>query len=70
MMNADNSIQVGQRVVLLRCTDQHTGLKPGDKGTVFHVDSLGTVHVQWDSGSTLGLVPEAGDRFQVIGEQE
>ena len=31
-------------------------LKPGDEGTVFHVDDAGTVHVNWDCGSTLGMV--------------
>jgi hypothetical protein len=30
------------------------------------IDDLGTVHVRWDSGSTLGLVPDAGDRFRVL----
>ena len=37
--------------------DPHTRLRPGDTGTVLHVDDLGTVHVRWDNGSTLGLVP-------------
>ena len=28
----------------------------GTKGTVIGVDDLGTVHVRWDNGSTLGVV--------------
>lgn len=28
----------------------------GTKGTVFCVDDMGTIHVQWDNGSTLGVV--------------
>lgn len=47
----------GERVRLIRCTDPHTSLRPGDTGTVVSVDPLGTVHVRWDNGSTLGLVP-------------
>ena len=34
----------------------YSRLKPGNEGTVFHVDDAGTVHVNWDCGSTLGMV--------------
>jgi hypothetical protein len=47
----------GDRVRLIRCNDPYTRLAPGDLGTVTLVDDLGTVHVDWDSGSRLGLVP-------------
>lgn len=63
-----SGLMEGQRVRLLRCTDPHTRLEPGEKGTVMSVDSLGTVHVKWDSGSNLGLVAEAGDSYEVIEE--
>lgn len=46
----------GTRVELIFHSDLYSGLKPGDQGTVSMVDSLGTVHVNWDNGSTLGLV--------------
>lgn len=59
----------GDRVRLVRTTDEHTTLKPGDLGTVGMVDSMGTVHVKWDNGSTLGLVPEAGDRWEVVDDR-
>jgi hypothetical protein len=48
---------VGRRVRLVRCTDPWTRLVPGALGTVTHVDDLGTLHVRWDDGHTLGLVP-------------
>jgi hypothetical protein len=47
----------GERVELVRCTDEFTRVEPGDRGTVQFVDSLGTVHVKWDSGRFLGLIP-------------
>lgn len=56
----------GDRIRLLHCADPWTSLKPGATGTVRIVDDAGTVHVQWDNGSTLGLVREAGDRFVVL----
>ena len=36
--------------------DPCSKLKPGDQGTVNHVDDTGTVFVNWDCGSGLGMV--------------
>jgi len=44
----------GTRVKLVSMDDPHTNLKPGDRGFVTKVDDIGTVHIQWDNGSTLG----------------
>lgn len=30
----------------------------GTKGKVLFVDDIGTIHVAWDNGSTLGVLPE------------
>lgn len=46
----------GTRVALVQMDDPYTKLRPGDQGTVIAVDDIGTVHIQWDSGSTLGAV--------------
>lgn len=51
----------GDRVMLVATTDEHTDLQPGALGTVSIVDGLGTVHMRWDCGSTLGMIAEAGD---------
>lgn len=58
---------IGDRVRLLHCSDEWTDLEPGDLGTVTLIDDLGTIHVRWDRGNYLGMVAEAGDRFEVIG---
>ena len=55
----------GDRVRLIRTTDPYTHLRPGDLGTVAVVDDLGTVHVAWDDGSSLGLVP-GEDRWECV----
>ena len=60
------TVKVGDRVRLVRCTDQWTKLHPGELGTVSFIDDTGTVFVDWDSGSSLGLVDRAGDRFEVV----
>jgi hypothetical protein len=46
----------GSRVELVNMDDPYTKLKPGDQGTVNFVDDTGTVFVNWDNGSTLGVV--------------
>jgi len=44
------------RVELVSMNDPYTTLQPGARGSVDHVDSTGTVFVDWDSGSHLGVV--------------
>lgn len=58
------SIKVGQRVRLIRCTDKYTKLEPGTEGTVGFIDGMGTIHVDWDDGHRLGLLPDA-DEWEV-----
>lgn len=47
----------GDRVRFVHTSDRYSDLKPGEEGTVAFVDNLGTIHVDWDNGSGLGLVP-------------
>ena len=54
----------GDRIRLVRCADAWTRLHPGDLGTVTVVDDLGTVHVAWADGHSLGMVEDAGDRIE------
>lgn len=56
---------VGTRVELIEMNDPYSKLTPGEKGTVRVVDDIGTVHVNWDCGSSLGLVP-GEDSFRTI----
>jgi hypothetical protein len=56
----------GTRIELIRTTDEHTRLLPGTTGTVSLVDGAGTVHVRWDDGSTLGLIPGLDDWKELL----
>lgn len=61
---------VGCRVELIRMgPDPCSKLKPGDQGTVNHVDDTGTVFVSWDCGSGLGMVYGA-DHIQCLEAKE
>lgn len=66
-MEAVNKDLVGKRVELILITDAWTKLAPGDKGTVKSVDDIGTVHVRWDEGYNLGLIPDE-DKWRVLPE--
>jgi hypothetical protein len=57
----------GRRVELIRCFDPYTRLRPGALGTVSLVDDAGTVFVDWDGGSSLGLVPNE-DEYRLLPE--
>jgi hypothetical protein len=56
---------VGRRVRLLFTNDPYTDLSFGCEGTVTLVDDMGTVHVKWDNGSGLGLIPKE-DRWEYV----
>ena len=48
---------VGARVELTKINDPcRIDLVPGCRGTVRFIDDMGTIHVNWDIGSSLGIV--------------
>ena len=59
----------GVRVELVSMSDPYTTLKPGDLGTVDFVDDTGTVFVDWDCGSTLG-VAYGEDKIRLLSKAE
>ena len=46
----------GCRVDLVYMDDPYAKLDFGDRCTVRCVDDMGTIHVNWDCGSSLGIV--------------
>jgi Domain of unknown function (DUF4314) len=58
----------GDRVALVATTDPYTRLRPGDRGTVTSVTDRPepTIEVQWDDGSTLAILPDAGDQLRLL----
>lgn len=41
----------------------------GTKGAVVHVDDIGTVHIAWETGSTLGIIPSV-DEIRLVSEAQ
>ena len=59
-----NEDLTGKRIKCIHMMDDHPVLC-GELGTVRSVDDMGTIHVNWDSGRTLGLVPEE-DQYELV----
>lgn len=55
----------GIRVRLLSTTSVSSEVTPGDEGTVRYVNRHGIIHVDWDNGGLMGLVPVL-DTYEVI----
>lgn len=47
----------GTRVRCLHMNDPYQPVPEGMTGTVTAIDDAGTIHVHWDNGSSLGLIP-------------
>ena len=45
----------GTRVRLVYMDDPYRQMAPGSLGTVTGVDDIGTIHVNWDDGGSLGV---------------
>lgn len=60
-----NTVLPNTRIRLNYTTDKFTDLVAGSEGTISHVDDACTIHVNWDNGSTLGLVPDE-DSWEII----
>lgn len=59
----------GTRIVLYFMSDDPRPIQSGMRGTVKVVDDIGTVHCEFDSGRSLGLI-DGEDDFRTLTEQE
>lgn len=59
----------GTRIMLLSMDDPYAKIPSGTRGTVDFVDDIGTVFVNWDNGSHLGVVP-GEDSFRKLTQEE
>lgn len=58
----------GTRIILVHTSDPYTELRPGDAGTVSGTGpDAGQLFVNWDSGSTLIMLPDEGDQVRLAG---
>lgn len=55
----------GTRIQLIEMNDPYAPVPSGTKGTLDFIDDACQMHMKWDNGSTLALIPDE-DRFSVI----
>lgn len=58
----------GTRILLNHMEDQWA-VPSGTRGTVDNVDDAGQIHMKWDNGRTLAIVPQV-DSFRKLTQQE
>ncbi len=59
----------GTRLQLMSMEDPYAPVESGTRGTVKLVDDIGQIHMHWDNGRTLALVP-GQDSFRTLTEAE
>ena len=64
-----NMYPPGSRVECLYMNDPLAPVPSGTKGTVFHVDDMAQIHVNWDNGSSLALNRDE-DSFRKLSVKE
>lgn len=58
-----------RRIECVQMNDPFSNVPSGTKGTVVMKDDMGTLHVIWDNGQSLGLVP-GEDSYRLLNDNE
>lgn len=59
----------GTRLLLLSMDDPYAPIPRGMRGTVEHVDDAAQIHMCWDNGRTLAIIPEEDDFRKLTAEE-
>ena len=56
---------VGTKIRLISMRNEKYPILPGTIGEVTHIDDMGSIHMKWQNGSSLALIPKV-DSFKVL----
>lgn len=62
--NKDPIAKMGMRIRMLSMEDEFP-VDEGMEGTIHTIDDLGTLHVKWDDGRNIGIIPGI-DEYQLL----
>ena len=60
----NNKELIGKRIRIIEMIDPQP-VPSGTMGTIAHVDGLGQLHVKWDNGRSLAVIPEE-DKYEIL----
>jgi len=58
-------MKIELKIKLIEMLDDYTKLKSGDEGTIQFTDDIGQIHVKWDNGEHLALIPGV-DKYEIL----
>ena len=58
----------GTKLQMITMRNEKYPAPPGTVGEVTHIDDMGSIHMKWENGSSLALIPEV-DSFKVLGAE-
>ena len=67
--NLRKQYPVGTKIQLISMRNEKYPILPGTVGEVTHIDDIGNIHVRWQNGSSLAIIPEV-DSFRVAGTEK
>ena len=65
--NLRKQYPVGTKIQLISMRNEKYPVLPGTVGEVTHIDDACSIHMRWENGSSLALIPEI-DSFQTVSE--
>ena len=60
----------GTHIHLNHMDDPYAPIPPGTIGSVDYIDDAGNIHMKWDNGRTLSLIPGEDDFTIITNEEE
>ena len=57
---------IGTKLQMITMRNEKYPIPPGTVGEVTHIDDMGNIHICWQNGSSLAIIPEV-DSFRVTG---
>lgn len=63
-----NKYPPGTKIILHKMGPDPRPVPPETVGEVIHVDDIGTIHCEFETGQCLGILPEE-DSFSILGEE-
>ena len=60
----------GTRIRLNHMDDPYAPIPPGTIGSVDYIDDAGNIHMKWDNGRTLSLIPGEDDFTIITNDKE